>query len=466
MKKILLICVETRDTPRLYPVFGLMYIADALIKGGYTVKIMHDYESEKFFDDAAREAKDAMIVGFTTKTSPRLKHIVELSKKLKLENNNIIVWGGVHATLTAKDTIKNDFIDFVIIGEGEITMPKLADAIEHDKDYEKINGLAYKKDGNAIINEQNEFIKNLDEYSPRWELVDIERYLGKIRELVLIESRGCPSRCSYCYNISFNKRFWRPHSVEYIVGMVNELKKKHDIKSIAFYSDNFFVNKKRALEIINKLKMPWSAEIRADYFDEDLINAIKDTKCKRLYIGAESGSDKVLEILKKDLKVKQIENAVKLAMQSKIGITCSFMIGIPGETEEDRNTTLDFIHKLVNKYKIDVDGPKFLNPYPGTELYGVCLQSGWKPPKNTLEWSNYSRMTYNLPFLSKKEIRDFKIYQRIVALLVYLNSKESLKMWLLPLKKLEDYRLSKKITFMPLEIYALEFLLNMKGIVR
>ena len=462
MKKILLVCLETEETPRLYPVFGLMYIADALIKKKYGVKIIHDYANQETYNKIVKEAKDALLVGFTTKTSPRLKHIYDMSKKLKEENDNIIVWGGVHSSLTAEDTIKNDFIDFIVIGEGELAMPELADAISHGKDYSKIKGLVFKRDGKIIVNEQNAFIKNLDDYKPRWELVDVERYLGDSRELVLIESRGCPSRCSYCYNLSFNRRMWRAHSPEFVVGMVNELKKNHEIRSVAFYSDNFVVNKKRALEIVNKINMPWSAEIRADYFDEDFIRAIKDTRCKRLYIGAESGSDRVLEILKKDINSKQIENAVKLARENGIGITCSFMIGIPGETKEDRDMTIDFIHKLVNEYNIDIDGPKFLNPYPGTGLYEECKQKGWKPPNDVLGWAMYSRMTYNLPFLNEKEINEIKRYQRIIALLVYINMRKTLKGLFSPLKMLVDYRLNKKVTFLPVEVYLLQFLLNVK----
>src|SRR3989344_2809372 len=324
MKKILLVCIETPDAPRLYPPFGLMYIADALIKKGYNPKIIHDYASEQVFERIIDESSDALMVGFTTKTSPRLKYIYELSKKLKDINKNIIVWGGVHASLTAEETIKNDFIDFIVVGEGEIAMPELADAIANGKSIEKINGLVFKKNEKAIINEQNNFIKDLDEYEPRWDLVDVERYLGKTKELVLIESRGCPSRCSYCYNVSFNKRMWRAHSADFVVNMVNELRKKHEIRSVAFYSDNFAVNKKRALDIVNKLNLPWSAEIRADYFEEDFVRYLANTKCKRLYIGAESGSDKVLGILKKDIKTSSIEKAVKIARDNGIEITCAF----------------------------------------------------------------------------------------------------------------------------------------------
>jgi len=462
MKKILLVCIETPDAPRLYPPFGLMYIADALIKKGYNPKIIHDYASEQVFERIIDESSDALMVGFTTKTSPRLKYIYELSKKLKDINKNIIVWGGVHASLTAEETIKNDFIDFIVVGEGEIAMPELADAIANGKSFEKINGLVFKKNEKAIINEQNNFIKDLDEYEPRWDLVDVERYLGKTKELVLIESRGCPSRCSYCYNVSFNKRMWRAHSADFVVNMVNELRKKHEIRSVAFYSDNFAVNKKRALDIVNKLNLPWSAEIRADYFEEDFVRYLANTKCKRLYIGAESGSDKVLGILKKDIKTSSIEKAVKIARDNGIEITCAFMTGIPGENEDDRNATLDFIHMLVNDYKIDIDGPKFLNPYPGTELYGTCIEMGWNPPRDVLDWAKYSRMTYNLPFLSKNEIKKMEKYQRIIALLVYINSSDKRRKMLGLLKKLEDYRLNKKATFIPLEIYLLEFLLNMK----
>src|SRR3989344_1844010 len=176
MKKILLVCLETEETPRLYPAFGLMYIADALIKRGYETKIIHDYATEETFNKVITEAKDALLVGFTTKTSPRLQHIYDLSKKLKEENNNIIVWGGVHSSLTAEETVMNEFVDFIATGEGEIVMPELADAIAKKKDYSKIRGLAFKKDGKAVANEQNAFIKNLDDYKPRWDLVDIEKY--------------------------------------------------------------------------------------------------------------------------------------------------------------------------------------------------------------------------------------------------------------------------------------------------
>ncbi|MEK6940751.1 MAG: radical SAM protein [Nanoarchaeota archaeon] len=472
VKKVLLVLLETEDTTMFYPPYGIMYIADALIKAGYDVEIFHEYVSEESLDELYAKAKDCLLVGFSTMTSPKLLEIQKASKHVH-DMGIPVAWGGVHASLIPKETLEDESVDFVIQNEGELVLPELCNALANGTSYEEIAGLCYKKDGKIIINPTAGLIKDLDDYTPRWDLVPVEKYIHN-GEIVIIESRGCPSRCTYCYNVEFNFRKWRYHSTDYVVKMIKDLQAKHPIKRVQFWSDNFPVNKKRALEIVEKLDMPWGAEIRANYFDEDFIEKVKKTKGESLYIGAESGSDKVLKLLKKDCRVSHIENAVRLATNSGIKTICSFMVGIPGETEEDRNETLDFMHKLLNNYNVDIDGPKFLNPYPGTELYHVSKQQGWIPPKDVAGWSDYSRSNYNLPFMNKKDVKKYDIYRKSLSMISYVNrnkrSKSVLKkgmgMILHPLKIIEDYRIRNKNASFPLEVHAFQLLLKVRNELR
>ncbi len=367
-----------------------------------------------------REAQDAAFVGFSVMSS-QITNALKLSDLVKKNTKAQVVWGGMHSTLFTKQTCEDAAIDFVVHGEGDEALLELVDG----KDPSEIKNLAYKKDGQVIVNERRGFfdidkVAHLD-----YDLLDVEKYITrtlvqtqkKVRMLPIMSSRGCPHRCSFCIHVVCKDRAYRTQSVDCTVNEIKRLKKLYNIQAIKFAEDNFFVNRKRVKEICEKIKdlnIKWVTECRADYFrpghvDEELLNLMRDSGCAGFTIGAESGSEKTLNVLKKDITPQQIINAAEICYKYNFVPSFSFIVGIPGETKEDVLKTVKVIETVVKKCPILIGGVGLYLPYPGGELYNYCFEIGrLTEPRSLREWTskdNLNMMTnpQKVPWVKNSE---------------------------------------------------------------
>lgn len=311
MQHIILAKLEAGAEP-FYPPFGILYVANALERAGYKVTVFHEIGNKKNTQRLLEMIvkNDALFIGFSTMTGPQLIPTIKASRLIKQEIPNLpIIWGGIHPTALPRQCLSEDFVDMVVIGEGEETSVELADALINKRNLGQIKGLGYKENGNIRINEPRNFI-DLDYYSPSWYSVNLDRYFKKKwgfkRVLPILISRGCPHRCGFCYNSIVNRKIWRGPSLEKTIQEIENLKRNYALDGIMFYDDSFFTDTNRALEIIRQIDLPWFSEIRADYVDEFLIKEIIRYNCQVLYVGAESGSQRVLDIIQKDIRLKDV----------------------------------------------------------------------------------------------------------------------------------------------------------------
>ena len=408
------------------PPFGILYLADALEKKGCDVKLIHGPGTrsniESIIDCLERE-KPAFI-GFSAFTSSCLIPTKRASQEIKNRVNTPVLWGGLHSTMLPRQTLANDFIDIIAMGEGEETVVELADVLSRsnavDRDLKKIKGIGFKQNGKLILNEPRPFIKNLDEFSLAWHLLDVEKYLyaGKNfyteigsklkgdRVSAMITSRGCPWQCGYCYNQAVNKRKFRFKSVPKVIEEMDFLK-KHGVTTVIFEDDNFFASKNRALEIIRAIDMPWSSTIRADYiakWGEDFVKVLSENQCLELRIGAESGSQRILDLIKKDITVEQIKRAVELCSQYGIQTLFNFMVGVPGEKWSDVVETLDFMDELEKMSKhVSIGSPAIYIPWPGTFLSKVAEDNGFKLPRTMEGWAKtWAQRVKIAPYMDRR----------------------------------------------------------------
>ena len=191
-------------------------------------------------------------------------------------------------------------------------------------------------------------------------------------------SRGCPWRCGYCYNLEFNKRAFRAQSAPRVIEEVQMLKDRYDITGIRFSEDHFFSNHKRALEIIRNIDIPWSATIRVnDLTDggEDFVRELAENKCAILRCGVESGSQRMLDNICKDITLEQIREAGRLCGKYGINAGFFFMLGFPDETWDDVLQTLDIMDELDGMGEsVIVALPSIYCPYPGTPLLDSAIE--------------------------------------------------------------------------------------------
>ncbi len=385
------------------PPLGILYIGDALKKAGYKVKVFHisDNEIQKYGRIIIKD--NPIFVGISVITGASIRVAVNLSRTIKKSSNIPVVWGNVHPSVLPEQCLREDYIDFVVIGEGEETCVELACAIENKESFTSIKGIGFK-DNNGLVktNERRSFIKDLDKYEIDWELVNIEKYIvphmGIQRTLRLVLSRGCPYGCTFCYNQAVNYRRWRTHSVDYSIDLLSRLAGRYNLEGIFFNDDNFFVNQKWSWKILEKINIPYSVELRAEYVDEEFAKKLVSTNCGEVLFGYESGSERVLkEVVNKGSTVQDHRRATKiLSKYPQIKIAGSFIVAFPGETKDEYRRTVSFMCELLDITPNISYTVGFFLPFPGTELFKIALKKGFSPPTKTEDWDAMDRWSDRL----------------------------------------------------------------------
>lgn len=430
MARIVLVKLES-DVRRhlLAPPFGILYLASALEKSGFEVRLHHRRIGSKadlagLVQDVL--ADDPLFVGFSTLSGPSLMPALAASRSIRRLSPAPIVWGGLHPTMLPEQVLAEPWVDIAVLGEGEETIVELARAAAKAQggrmELAGIAGLAYKDAARVRINPLRPFIEDLDAYRPAWHLLNIETYLPKGRFFQtdggsrlssgriasILTSRGCPWRCSYCYNVGVNRRTFRAHSIGYTLDLVKDLRERYAIEAVHIQDDHFFGDPMRARAIARGLGLPWSSSGRANEivrWGDPVLAELRASGCTELQIGAESGSPRVLELMKKDIKPEEIVGAAVLCGRHGIRVLFSFMAGLPGETEADRRMTYDLMDRLEDMGgHVVVNGPAVYFPWPGTPLFDLSVEKGFRPPARTRDWSFLLWGTHQprLPFAPRR----------------------------------------------------------------
>jgi len=382
------------------PSIGVGYLAAVLEKNGYEVKIIDSFVEEldnsQTVDLIIKEAP--FLLGVSATTHNRF-NAMEILNRVKEKSNNEIftVVGGPHFSLIADQAIVNiPSLDFVVRGEGEETMLRLASQLVEDggirtENLAKINGLTFRNNGKPVSNSDREFIKNLDSLpSPAWHLFSINKYnarlegIIKYRAIGVMSSRGCPQDCVFCVNSAFWKKFFRHHSPKRFVDEIEFLHKKYGFRAFDFWDDTLTIFKPHVIEICNEiikrnLSIKWYTRARVNTVDFELLSLMKRAGCRAISFGVESGSEKILRIIQKKITIQQVWDAAKACKELDLNTKFFFVHSLPGETKEDFNITLDLIDKL-NAYS-----PNFhcyegiARIYPGTQLETLAKKEGKLP---------------------------------------------------------------------------------------
>jgi len=257
----------------------------------------------------------------------------------------------------------------------------------------------------------------------------VARYLRQVRGLDVLSSRGCPYRCAFCTNTFLLKRKWRPIPVKQVFSTVDELISKYNLNNIWFVDDFFFGQKERPREIATHIlkkgyNMVWEADIRADNFREDFVNdeyldLLKKSGLYSLRMGAESGSDETLKLIRKDITVEQTYRAVGLCVKHKIFPVLFFMIGMPQETKDNARKTISFIIRIKSEFpEAWIYGPGLFRLYPGSEFYQKCIEEGAGEPGSLRGWGSDLYGGY----ISSRQLPWLKGRQVFIEDLIFFNN--------------------------------------------
>jgi anaerobic magnesium-protoporphyrin IX monomethyl ester cyclase len=374
----ILLASARRDFARFIPL-GVAYLAGFLEKEGHQVKIYDELPHTKPFLELLKEFAPE-VVGISCMTATYGK-AEALAREVKKYNQQIpVIFGGIHPTSAPNETLANEDINFITVGEGELTLAELLKELAiGNNDFSKIKGLAYKREGKIIINERRPLIQDLNSLPlPARHLFDMAYYAQRwnwprghwLKTANLMSSRGCPYSCTYCASkVMFGQTF-RANSVEKTIEEVDQLVDKYGFECVSFSDDTFAIDKKRAISIAQEMKnrhpdLLFRVQLRANTCDEDLIAELKKANCIQVDIGVESGSEKVLKIIDKKITTEHVRKAFALLKKYDLKNSATFIIGIPGEARED----IEMSRKLAEE--IDSSYVQFFicTPYPGTPLY-------------------------------------------------------------------------------------------------
>ncbi len=401
---------------------AILSLGAYLEQNGMTVEYFDEriHNKNRFKDLVKRKP---ILVGLSTMTCFQIKNTIDLAEIAREIDPQIpLVWGGTHPSMMAEQTLESPLVDFVIKGEGEQTLLELVQAVQ-DKEEELgfIDGLGWKKGKEIILNKDRDFL-------------DIEKlpfpYDGKGREILLEylrrsgdtlenigyeSSRGCPHKCGFCYNVYFHKNVCRVKSKEKVKEELVKLKEL-GVNKMTFYDDTFLAGRKEVMkEILPLLKefdFKWIANLRINTFDLELLKQFEESGCVYVFFGVESPDDEVLKRIRKGQNRKMIDKGIEIVSQGNIPTLYSLMIGLPGETEEEMNRTLDFADEIRRRHPgAEVPIQPYV-PLPGTLMYEEALKKGFQPPTHLEGWKNFTN----------DEVRNPWVKDPVLLNSIYINS--------------------------------------------
>lgn len=408
---------------------GLLYLAAVLQQDGHEVSVV-DAAVERL-DLAAvveriRLAKPD-IVGVTTFTSNGAV-VYALGKEVKrLLPEITVVLGNIHASVYAEQYLRHGCCDIVIHGEGEESFADLVQVLaKGSRDFATVPAASYLKDGAFVTNPGPHVVADLTSLPfPARDLLDQRLYnIPTLTNMTysakkgvgkhLFTSRGCPNRCTFC--VVHHSAKQRYNSVQRVVDEMELLQNRYQA-SYLFLMDSLFIsNKQRVMDICAEIKnrglaIRWGCEAHVRFIDQELLAAMESAGCHDMAFGIESGVQRLLDNVRKNIRLDQVAEAVRLVKRhSDIKVSGLFILGLPGETEADTLQTISFAKSLP----LDMAQFSMLVPYPGSQLFNDLRERGeiddGLRPDGTLDtsvWERYSAYisyTDNLPIWVTKDL--------------------------------------------------------------
>lgn len=423
--KVALLSPKWNQMVNSYPSLGLAYLAAVLERQNHEVRIFD------FGLDPARPLSDEVqdvlafepaLIGITSMTSAY--HSVEQTLELLRAATDVpIVIGGPHATVFPERTMhEQPAVTYLVYGEGEETILELMEVLEGRREPAQVAGLCYRRNGHIICNPERPLIKDLDALPfPARHLFQLDRYPlyspDGHRMLTVLTSRGCPYHCSYCFK-GIVGRTYRQRSPENLVRELKLLIATYGIRHFYFIDDLFTLDLKRLsalmdLFIQEKLDIHWQCLARVDRVNPDILAKMAAAGCQQIHYGIESGVQEIIDRIGKRITLEQVRQAVAWTAAAGIRSKGYFMLGLPGDTEETMERTIQFATEL------DLDDAMFslTTPFPGTRMWDDLVA---KRPEIEFNQDFSKAFYYNsyteeiAPFLNVSEVSDQRLSQLVL----------------------------------------------------
>ncbi|MCD4652341.1 B12-binding domain-containing radical SAM protein [bacterium] len=378
---------DTQGIAGMWPPVGTLYIASVLREAGFEITFRDGgfYSHQQLLDIVKEEKPDAVGAFVIAMFWERTRSLFRDIKKL-LPECYLFAGGHGPSAFGTRALEECDSLDAIVYSEGEYSTRELMEKVRDGKTTRGVAGTAVRTNGEIIENPRREYIKNLDDLPfPAMDLVEHDRYVPSYGQVLkqpsfqVISSRGCKNDCIYCYRL-MGRNVLRMRSPRNVVDEIQYYVEEYGAKDIKFWDESFTYDRNRAMSICKELlrrgiDVSWWISARADTVDDELLEMMKKAGCWCINFGVESGVQKNLDTLRKNLTIPQITKAVKAAHRAGIKTFTTYIFGIPGETFEDGLKTIELAKKL-NSYITEFFP---ISPFPGTDLWDIaCNSSSFK----------------------------------------------------------------------------------------
>ncbi|MDF1883725.1 cobalamin-dependent protein [Sulfurimonas sp. SAG-AH-194-C21] len=345
----------------------------------------------------------------------------KIVSQIKKHTDIKIVMGGLHPSALPKRTLEEEDVDYVIEGEEQIPLNELLNTLKSDGDLTKVSGLWYRDNFKIKHNSKPLLIQDLDKYLPlaAWDLLPMDKYRAhnwhcfdnienRMPYGAIYTSLGCPYKCTFCcINTPFGGPSIRYRSPELVVQEIELLNKQYGIKNIKIIDEMFILDERHYMKIVDllikkDLDLNIWAYARVDTVHEETLSKLKQAGFNWLALGIESANADIRDGASKKMRVDDIKGIVKKIQGSGIRVIGNYIFGLPGDTIESMQETLDMAKEL----NCEFGNFYCAMAYPGSQLYNIALNEGWELPK---EWTGYSQHSFNIQPLPSKLVSAKKV---------------------------------------------------------
>ncbi|MCL2156518.1 MAG: B12-binding domain-containing radical SAM protein [Methanobrevibacter sp.] len=414
---------EKTKSGTLYYPYWLAYAAgvceEKKIETNLIDCITKNYDRKDILNEIIKYKPDFIMTEVTT---PTCYYDYETINFIKEENPHIkIIVGGTHATILPEQVLNEcKGIDYIVRGEYDFTIPEIVLSENDDSKISKIKGISYRNNNEIIHNPDSEPLENLDElpfvskvYQKYLNVNDYAYAFAQKPMIQIVSSRGCPNQCDFCsYPSTMGGRLFRTRSTKNLVDEIEYISKSmSEIKEIFIEDDTFTVDENRVDEICDEiikrnLKVTFSCNTRVD-LSYEVMKKMKEAGCRLLVVGYESGSQKVLDKIKKGITLEKSLEFAKNTKKLGIKVFGCFMIGLSGDDLDTINETFEFAKKVYP----DMCFFQQAVPFPGTDFYAWAKENNYLITEDYSQWLNeegYLNCLLNYPYASAEEIEKIR----------------------------------------------------------
>ncbi len=402
---------------------GLLSIATYLNSNGHIARICDRSHEKKSIKQIINE-NEPDIIGVSVVTYSAIKDALRIAECAKDEGVTVVFGGNVATSLSQK-FLETESVNYISLGEGEQTWLEMVQALAAKRPLEDVAGLAFLKDGKYFETAQRDFIDLKSLSMLDWTLINPADFLqsgfGGKKQANIYYSKGCVANCSFCYNKQFHRCQRRHRNLDDVIEEMEYLITEYGVDSFNFTDDLMFFTQEQAIEIANKIiekginsKCGWIGEIRIDALkNQEVFDLLFKSGCRNLIFGVETNSHDMQRVLNKRISCERVEATVEMCYNAGITPLLTFMLGLPGETEEDIKQTVELVKKLDKA----ICCIQLFVPTPGTEIYEKLISEGKIRKEQTLE--HFGKIAFgekvveNISAVTTKEIHTVYRYFKL-----------------------------------------------------